>query len=317
MIDLLILTFTDPNTASRRFRVEAFLPLLAEKGMSYVVRGLSDGMVPRLATLASLPRCKTALLQKKLLRPFELALLKKKCSRLIYDFDDAVYLGNEKNRKRFETAVRAADTVFAGNKTLADAAAVLHGDVVVVPTGLDVHRYRPQEKERAPTRIGWIGTRYNTRELHSVMEALAGPARELSLGLVYVSDRNDPALDTAGWAYEPWSETTEIARLASFDIGLMPLQDTPYARGKCGFKILQYMAMGVVPIASPIGVNKSIITHGFNGYLAKGPEEWTRALRALVTNQKLYRDMALKARERALDFSLERVFPLFAARLFP
>lgn len=137
MLNLLILSFGSAAIPSRKFRVHAFEPLFREAGISYAVRGLSDGLVPRWASLLSLPRAKVLILQKKLIRPAEFNRLRARAGKIIYDFDDAVYL-SPKVRDRFEYIVRHSDVVFAGNRVLAVSAQAYNPNTVIVPTGLDL-----------------------------------------------------------------------------------------------------------------------------------------------------------------------------------
>jgi glycosyltransferase involved in cell wall biosynthesis len=272
MLNLLVLSFRNPDVPSRRFRVHAFEPCWKQAGLSYEIKGLSDGLLPRWMTLLRLPRAKTVLLQKKLMRPSEFNRLKAGAEKVIYDFDDAVYL-NPKVRDRFEHIVRNSDAVFAGNRVLAEAARPYNRNTVIVPTGLNLDTYRPIQREKGDSPvIGWIGTRHNLKNLYglsSVLKKMRG--RGTRFRLHYICDRPDPLLNADGWQHVPWSEGSERDSLAGLDIGLMPLADNEYNRGKCGFKIIQYMAMGIPAVASPVGFNRELITHGRDGFLCPDP----------------------------------------------
>lgn len=314
---LLTLTFDKPSMPSRKFRVEAFGPFFTGDGVTSTIKGLPDGWFARRLRLLALPAAQTLLLQKKLLPQGEFDLLRKKYPRIVYDFDDAVYL-NPKAAARFEHIVRRADCVIAGNRVLAEAARAFQKAVVLLPTGLDLERYRPATPGNRETRVvGWIGSRHNTDNLHPLSTPLSGLGKRLGFELRYVSNAPDPVLDRDGWRYLPWSAETEVGDLAAFDAGLMPLADTDYNRGKCGFKIIQYMAMGVPPVASPVGFNRELIIHRTNGLLATGPGEWEKALETLFADQDLYRAMRRNALERAKDFDLKKLYPILKSALFP
>jgi glycosyltransferase involved in cell wall biosynthesis len=296
--------------------VHAFEPYWKQAGLSYEIEGLSDGLLPRWMTLLLLPRAKTVLLQKKLIRPSEFNRLKARAEKVIYDFDDAVYL-NPKVRNRFEHIVRNSDAVFAGNRVLAEAAWPYNRNTVIVPTGLNLDYYRPipGEKGDSPV-IGWIGTRHNLKNLYglsSVLKKMRG--RGTRFRLHYICDGPDPLLNADGWQHVPWSEGSERDSLAGLDIGLMPLTDNEYNRGKCGFKILQYMAMGIPAVASPVGFNQELITHGRDGFLCKDPSEWEKCLQTLIADQGKYGAVRKSALERVKDFDLQRIFTLIRPHL--
>lgn len=316
MLNLLVLSFRNPAIPSRKFRVHAFEPYWKRSGLRYEIRALSDGLLSRWMTLLRLPKAKTVLLQKKLIRPSEFDRLKARGEKVIYDFDDAVYL-NPKVRDRFEHIVRNSDAVFAGNRVLAEAALPYNRNTVIVPTGLDLGCYRPirSEREGSPV-IGWIGTRHNLANLYGLSSVLKKMReRGTRFRLRYICDGPDPLLDADGWQYVPWSEGSERDSLAGLDIGLMPLKDNEYNRGKCGFKIIQYMAMGIPAVASPVGFNSELITHGRDGFLCPDPSGWEECLQALITDPGKYAAVRKSALERVKDFDIQRIFTLIRPHL--
>jgi glycosyltransferase involved in cell wall biosynthesis len=133
----------------------------------------------------------------------------------------------------------------------------------------------------SPPRIGWIGSKTNLKNLHILTSPLMEMKKDLDFSLRYICDSRDRSLEEAGWEYVQWSSDSEVETLSCLDIGVMPLEDNDYNRGKCGFKIVQYMAMGIPPVASPVGVNEAIINNGVNGFLARTEEDWERALSLL------------------------------------
>jgi glycosyltransferase involved in cell wall biosynthesis len=211
---------------------------------------------------------------------------------VILEFDDAIFL-TFAHRRKLERACARADLVIVGNRFLADFATPHNRRVVVIPTTVDFSRYR--HAPRAPDgvlRIGWIGLRYNFRYLHMLARPLSRMAADgLRVELRVISSAA-PDLGVPGFPvlHRPWSEATEAAEIAACDVGVMPLPDDDWARGKCGLKLLQFMAAGLPVVASPVGFNRELITDGRNGLLAADEAGWESALR------RLHGDTALAAR---------------------
>ena len=134
-------------------------------------------------------------------------------------------------------------------------------------------------------------------------------------GLRIVGARPDAAREGA-LAFEPWSEAAEVSLIQTFDIGIMPLTDTPWARGKCGYKLIQYMACGLPVIASPVGVNSDIVEHGVNGFLADTEEEWAQAISTLLSDRELRHRMGAAGRKKVeAEYSLQVWGPKVAAMI--
>jgi len=308
MLSLVFITDDDPDTPSRRFRVEVFLPFLENAGMSCKIVGLPDAFVQREICLLGIPEARTIVIQKKLLRSFEMRLLRRKSSKLIYDFDDAVYLSRKGNR-RFVKILKEVDQVFAGNDVLMGRAVQVNKNTLCVPTGIDLDRFKPAKREKGSRlRIGWIGSKTNLKNLHLLTKTLLGLKKEFKFSIQYICDSRDRSLEQEGWEYKPWSSDSEVEALSCLDIGVMPLEDTEYNRGKCGFKIVQYMAMGIPPVASPVGVNEAFIKNGVNGLLARTDEDWKKALSLLLSDNAECVRMGESARMRARDFSCRVLF---------
>jgi glycosyltransferase involved in cell wall biosynthesis len=188
--------------------------------------------------------------------------------------------------------------------------------VEIVPTVVDLERYEQRVKQsRPPLVIGWIGTPKTSRYLHerrAVWERLVA-GRELRLVAV---GPPPTALNDTPWEAAPWSEETEAAAVRGFDIGIMPLTDSPWEWGKCGYKLIQYMASGVPVVASPVGVNKEIVDVGVNGYLAESDDEWVECLSVLLENDDLRGRMGAAARCKVADwYSLQQQAPRLLSML--
>ena len=217
---------------------------------------------------------------------------------LVFDFDDAIWLrrvGGSRLLRALhrETAVqdilRCAAAVIAGNEFLAEYAARFNRHVTVVPTSIAVEAY---PRAASSSVVGWIGSRTTLpylKPLKPVFDALGIKLRVVASG--------DPSRLGFPVEFRPWRLETEADELSQIGIGVAPLPDTPWERGKCGVKILQYMACGIPVVASPVGVNKDIVTHGVNGLLATHAEEWTTALRALLGDPKLRHRLGTAGRD--------------------
>ena len=231
--------------------------------------------------------------------------------RIALDFDDAIYLAKP---ERFNETARRARICIAGSDWLAAAAVKAGGRAVVVPTVADEEKYKPRDHREAGDAVvvGYVASRSTLQYLALIHEALAEVKR------------TRPALSVRIFApfarsgYEPlpffecveWSEAGEIEALRKIDIGVMPLPDDEWTRGKCGFKLIQYMTCGVASVASPVGVNRGIIEHGVNGFLAADTAAWVKCLTALIDDPGLRGEMGRMARRTAVErFSVASAGP--------
>lgn len=213
---------------------------------------------------------------------YEVALFRRN-PRVIFDFDDAIFLGN-KAAHIGQICERAA-WVIAGNEYLAAFARRFSSRVSVIPTVVDTNRYVAEpDFHPHPVRVGWIGSDQSIREtLYPYVPMLAELQGELSFEFVVVSrPRPELPVSSLRWRFVEWSPLveTQIARL--FDIGIMPLVDEPFQRGKCGCKILQYMSASLPVVASPVGINCELIDNKTRGLLAAKKEDWREALATLM-----------------------------------
>jgi glycosyltransferase involved in cell wall biosynthesis len=231
----------------------------------------------------------------------ELALMGASVPFLL-DYDDAVFHQYDQHRfiwvrrllqSKHPTLMQRAACVIAGNAYIASFARDAGARrVEVVPTVVDLERY-PVRQRRAtqvkqPVHVGWIGQRSTASFLYALTPLFERLSRQEKVRFTAIGiNASDLGLPMAS---VPWSEKTEVENIASFDIGLMPLADGPFERGKCGYKLIQYMACGLPVIASPVGVNRELVKHGVNGFLADSLKEWGVALNELCS------DPALRAR---------------------
>ncbi|PYQ52780.1 MAG: group 1 glycosyl transferase [Acidobacteria bacterium] len=224
----------------------------------------------------------------------------------VFDFDDAVwvryvspansYLSYLRFPGKTAFLVRHARQVMAGNAYLRDWAGRFNPSVSVVPTTIDTDTYRPvPPREGGPPVIGWTGSYSTEKYLELVRPALERLRRRRAFRLVVVGGGAFRA-DGVEVEHRPWRARTETADLADLDIGLMPLPDAEWERGKCGLKALQYMALGLPVVVSPVGVNAEIVRDGESGVLARTAEQWEEALERLLADADLRRRMGRAGR---------------------
>lgn len=342
---VLFLPKYDQKAASCRYRFLQYLPYLEEHGVRCTVSPLFDDAY--LENKFALGRARTADVLRAFLRrtwailgskrfdlvvlhveafpylpPFFELALKLFGVKYIYDYDDAIFHNYDLHRNRFvrtllagkiATAISCARKVIAGNGYLARYAGMINPDVVILPTVVDVEKYQPvppspPEAGRKFT-IGWIGSPSTSEYLRCIASALKALCADgnCKVALVGAGEMELPGVDLETI---PWSESTEVSAIQGFDVGIMPLPDEPWARGKCGFKLIQYMACGIPVIASPVGVNTDIVQHGKNGFLASAPDDWARALRALRDDVELRRKLGKAGRQIAeRNYSLQWAAP--------
>jgi glycosyltransferase involved in cell wall biosynthesis len=244
----------------------------------------------------------------------------------VYDFDDALFLGSTASvNRRFRWAkqetrrcveyLRRTRLVIAGNAFLAAEASRHAHRVEVVPSCVDPARQDLHvHEERDVTVVGWIGSRTTSAYLPMVLPAIERLNRDrLRAKLVLVGA--DPALEAPWIEHRPWSLAAANDDLASFDVGVMPLPDTEWARGKCGYKALQYFAAGIPAVASPVGVAPELIGQD-RGILAASPEDWSAALERLVADAQERRQRGAAARQFVeRHYSYQRWAPELASLL--
>jgi glycosyltransferase involved in cell wall biosynthesis len=226
---------------------------------------------------------------------------------VIFDFDDAIfhsykspsngYLSYLKFPGKTAEICRLASHVMAGNEYLADYARPYNPNVTIVPTTIDTDKYsvaeRPQRPQ--PVTIGWSGSFSTIQHLDTLREVLAELAGTETFRLRVIGSP-DYGLEGVDVESLQWRSDTETEDLSAIDIGIMPLPDDNWSKGKCGLKALQYMALGIPTICSPVGVNSTIIKDGVNGFLAADRGQWLEKLRLLIHDDELRRRIGLEGR---------------------
>jgi len=310
----------DINGPSSRYRVFQFLQPLEQQG--FQCRLLPAPQRNLFKRLAYLPRLfllalqsDVLFIQKRTLPIWVLNLLVHLNPRIIYDFDDAIFL-QPAHKDCLDEMLKRAKVVIAGNEYLASYARKYQSPVVVIPTVVDTDRYKPavSASRSGGERIvlGWIGSDPNADGLELLLPVFQWLERRYGSGLLVrmIAGKNWRANPSVPIEYVPWRLETSLSELQRLDIGLAPLKDTEWNRGKCGLKLIQYMAVGIPAVASPVGVQSQIVEHNRSGFLASSLEDWRSALVSLIEDKLLRLQMGNEARRRAETyFSVRAVMP--------
>lgn len=324
------------ESPSQRFRFEQYFIFLSRNGISYKVstflsqkwklffeKGklfsklvmLISGFARRFSIILRLSRYDFVFIHREAapIGPplVEWIIAKVFRKRVIYDFDDAIWLTDKTNESRIEKIIRWRKKVSqickwsykvsAGNQYLADFAKQFNKDVRVNPTTIDLsihdsaHYSKPESSDKII--IGWTGSHSTLKYLKKIEGILQRIEEKYPSTEVWVIADKTPELNIPRFYFRPWSLKTEISDLARFDIGIMSLPNDEWTKGKCGFKALQYMAMGIPTIASAVGVNASIIDHGVNGYLVSNDSEWELYLTTLIENEVLSKQIGAEGKK--------------------
>ena len=298
----------NPNSPSARFRAVEMAAHLLGHGIAAEVHAIPRHRGERKDAFRTAASYDVVVLARKLLVAGDLRLLRRSARVLIYDFDDAVMYRDPRRgrprslvrRLRFRNVVRNADAIIAGNDVLAEEARRRsEAPVFIVPTAVDTQRYRATHRNVHPeVSLGWLGSKgsiwYFDRfaDTWQHLSEQIGGAIRFRVVCDVPPDWRSPSVD-----FTPWSPEAELEALASFDIGLMPLTDDPFSRGKCACKILQYFAAGLPVVASPVGMNRDVVTPGVTGFLAESPAEWVGHVRQLVEDRPLRDRLGAAARK--------------------
>jgi hypothetical protein len=322
-----VLALTEgPNHVCYRYRIEAFAEALAERDWTLESLPLAPHTFQRRSQLREASRADVVILQRKLLPLWQLRILRRLAKVLIYDFDDALFHRDSYSLKgpsswtrlaHFWATIYAADGVTAGNGFLKSQASMYVDPerVHLMPTCVDPGRYPPARHERQrDVRLVWIGQHSTLPCLDYAEPYLAAAARQVpGLELRVICNRF-PRLASVRVVPRQWSMERETIEVADGDIGVSWLPDDPWSQGKCGLKVLQYMAAGLPVIANPVGMNREMVIHGKTGFLAATPRQWADSIARLAASPSLRAELG--AAGRALverQFSVTRWAPEFAS----
>lgn len=310
------------KASSTRYRVTDYLPYWKAAGWtaSHVTHDGSLRCWPQILRRARQADV-VVILRRTFRFPF-LNLLRAAARTLVFDFDDAIFVRGSGERSvskyaRFGRTVAACDRVWAGNRYLAKHASTFNDNVVIVPTALDPGKYLISPPKPDDTfDLVWIGSSATRKHLAGILPVLERAAEVVpGLRLRIVADFT---LQIRGLTVDavPWSAAGEAQALASAHVGIAPLPDNPFTRGKCGLKILQYMAAGLPVIASPVGVNADLVQPEVNGYTVTDDDGWLAAIQKLAADAALRQRMGEQGREVCTaHYTLETVFEKMTASL--
>lgn len=299
-----------PNHVCYRYRLEAFAPALNARGWTLESLPLESHTFARSPQLRAAAGADVVVLQRRLLPLWQLRMLRKAARRLVYDFDDALFCRDSYHRKgplswarlaHFWATVYAADAITAGNRYLSEQAAayVEPRRVFRIPTTVDPRLYPMAAHQRrgANAKLVWIGQHSTLNCLHLADDQMTAAGRRLpGLELRVICNRF-PQLSGITVAPRHWSVASETSELADADIGISWLPDDPWSLGKCGLKVLQYMAAGLPVLANPVGMNCEMVIPGETGLLATTPEEWADAVERLAGDPALRKRLGRAGRQ--------------------
>lgn len=232
---------------------------------------------------------------------------------VVYDFDDAIFVGKREPAVRW--LCEKAGWVTPGNEYLAEYSRRHNARVTVVPTVIDTDAYEPRKACAAPgstkVRIGWSGSDQSIGStLFPRLEMLKALQARVPFELVVITNTRPTLPVSLDWSFVPWRESDEHLLSTRMDAGIMPLKDDAFQKGKCGLKLLQYMAAGLPTVASPVGVNSQIVLPGLTGFLASTDAEWHESLERLVRSADLRASMGAQGRQRCEQhYSINRWLP--------
>lgn len=246
---------------------------------------------------------------------------------VVTDYDDAIFHRYDRCRNwlarkalgtKIDRVMKSSKLVMVGNRYLAERAHRAGAkQVEVIPTVVATARYAtdPAERRDQRPRIGWIGTPETWRSFGRPYQKLIKNVAIREGAVCRIIGAGPQLHIWEPFEYLPWSEDTEVESIRGMDVGIMPLPDTPWTRGKCGYKLIQYMACGLPVVASPVGVNTEIVEHGVNGFLAETESEWASALATLIRDPDLRHRMGQAGRRKVEEAYSLRVHGPRVARL--
>jgi len=317
---ILFLTQGNTDHASSRIRVVQYFPFLREKGFTVTwiprIPTKKHSLVGKYLIFMILKRInKLRIIFSILLNNYHILFIQRHfipgwclefaCNRgkkIVFDFDDAIY--HSESDKNAETKTRImvskSDLVITGSPVLHNWAVKLNENCRIIPSPVDTDVIVPHETKQEKIIIGWIGSEWTSKYLEPLERVFIQLVKKYDINFLFVGAKKDilPGIEKT---LVNWSLKDEDKLISQMDIGIMPLADTVFERGKGGYKIYQYMAAGIPVVVSPVGVNVDIVHEGIHGYLCSTEEEWYRQLGALAENKSLRNEMGTKGRQKVLD----------------
>ncbi len=320
---LFVLPYPPNQAPSQRFRVEAYFPLLKQNNIKFHCQYFLDqeawralykqgsvfkksmavfkGVLKRKFLLLKIHRYDYIFIHREAASVgppfFEWFVSKVFRKKIIFDFDDAIWIPNVSENNRMARYIKSfwkiryickwAHKISAGNQYLLNWVSQYNKNLVLNPTCVDMHdKYVPVKTQSdRPLVIGWTGSHSTMKYLDIILPVLKRLEKKHDFVFMVISNEN-PKIDLQSFRFLPWKEATEIRDLMNFHIGIMPLENDAWSEGKCGFKIIQYLSLGIPAVASPVGVNTTIIDQSQSGFLCSGEEEWESALELLIQDEQ-------------------------------
>jgi len=314
-MNLLIVT-NNPRRASFRLRIEVYLDTLQANDIDCEVAQLPSGNLARRKLFKKAADFDGVFLHRKILNLFDAFWLRRYSRKIIYDFDDALMYSDRKpgcndwsRQRRFHRSVELSDLVISGNSYLAEHVQKFNPRVEVLPTGLDIKAYKPERRAKndGKIRLVWIGSKSTLKYLAEIKPALEEVGSRFDNAVLRIICDDFFGLQNMEVEKYQWHKDTEVVDLITSDIGLAPLPDDRFTRGKCGFKILQYEAAGLPVVASPVGVNAEYVCDGVTGFHAKNASQWIDKISELIENTELRRRMGKKGQARMKNFDIDEI----------
>lgn len=310
------------NHPASRYRVLQYLPYLKEHQIDAKVILFPDSFIKWMKLFSEMQNYDTVFIQKKRLWRWQLWYFKRKNIKIIYDFDDAIMFKSPvdgggrsfKRQRTFARIVRYSNHVIAGNQYLKSKALPYNRNITIIPTAIDTSRYtiKDYHKTQGKVVIGWIGSKASLpflQELMPAFDSLASRHNFIELKIIcnhFFDCKKMPAVK------KMWALEDENSDLQDIDIGLAPLPDHEWTKGKCATKLLQYLSVGIPVVCSPVGVHNEIIKEGINGLFAASLQEWTEKIDILINNKSLRERMGLEGKKTVeSDYSLKANIPKF------
>ena len=312
----ILLIISNPNQAAYRLRWEQLLPALQQRGIDIDVQVRPKGILGRHRLARTANRYDTVIIQRKMLDPWEARVLRRNARRVLIDIDDATMYSAHGTRRfsawrqhrRFCATARILDLAVVGNNYLEKQFSGQGCQCSVLPTTVDPDHYQiKQHRPATPVHLVWIGSKSTLPYLQQFLPAIEQAHNQpIPLELITIADATVQS-SRIPIRHIPWTLTGEAAALVEGDIGIAPTPNDPWAMGKCGFKIIQYMASALPVIASPVGANIQIVKAGQTGLLPATPQDWPAAIAALAGDASLRQQMGAAGRAVILaEYSLSR-----------
>jgi glycosyltransferase involved in cell wall biosynthesis len=339
---LFLIPYPLEQSPSQRFRFEQYFTILHEEGILFKSQSFLDvatwkvffspdqflmkayvlllGFVRRFSVLFRMKNYDFIFIHREVtpLGPplFEWIISKVLKKKIIYDFDDAIWLTDRKResrllrlikwRSKVASICRWSYKVSCGNDYLCGFARKYNEAVFCIPTTIDtVGLHNPsfyRKIQRSEVIVGWTGSHSTVKYLQTLEDVLNTLEKKYATMTLWVISDEMPKLQIPRMEFKPWSIGSEVEDLFQFDIGIMPLPDDMWSKGKCGFKALQYMSLGIPAVVSPVGVNSSYVSNGIEGFVASSENEWIKALSELIENPELRIQMGENGRKKVEDY---------------